>query len=142
MPGHVMPPSICRQSYRRGKSRQLQTRSGRSSDVNGRLGVSGALFEWSERRDLNSGPPVPQTGALTGLRYAPKAGARARRALAFVLEHDCFRKTLPRLGIMLGKGLDFGVFTGLPALWQLTSPRGSPARVYKYKSVIYVALFY
>ena len=27
--------------------------------------------EWSERRDLNSGPPVPQTGALTGLRYAP-----------------------------------------------------------------------
>ena len=27
---------------------------------------------WSERRDLNSGPPVPQTGALTGLRYAPK----------------------------------------------------------------------
>src|ERR1700735_2993254 len=29
-------------------------------------------FCWSERRDLNSGPPVPQTGALTGLRYAPK----------------------------------------------------------------------
>jgi hypothetical protein len=28
---------------------------------------------WSERRDLNSGPPVPQTGALTGLRYAPNA---------------------------------------------------------------------
>ena len=28
-------------------------------------------FCWSERRDLNSGPPVPQTGALTGLRYAP-----------------------------------------------------------------------
>ena len=26
---------------------------------------------WSERRDLNSRPPVPQTGALTGLRYAP-----------------------------------------------------------------------
>jgi hypothetical protein len=41
--------------------------------------------QWSERRDLNSGPPVPQTGALTGLRYAPPmrrkvyAGA-ARRA--------------------------------------------------------------
>jgi hypothetical protein len=30
-----------------------------------------AEFSWSERRDLNSGPPVPQTGALTGLRYAP-----------------------------------------------------------------------
>ena len=28
-------------------------------------------LSWSERRDLNSGPPVPQTGALTGLRYAP-----------------------------------------------------------------------
>src|SRR6476620_11559498 len=26
---------------------------------------------WSERRDSNSRPPVPQTGALTGLRYAP-----------------------------------------------------------------------
>ncbi len=26
---------------------------------------------WSERRDLNPRPPVPQTGALTGLRYAP-----------------------------------------------------------------------
>ncbi len=31
-------------------------------------------FNWSERRDLNSGPPVPQTGALTGLRYAPTIG--------------------------------------------------------------------
>ena len=30
---------------------------------------------WSERRDLNSGPPVPQTGALTGLRYAPNGRA-------------------------------------------------------------------
>ena len=30
-----------------------------------------ACFSWSERRDLNSRPPVPQTGALTGLRYAP-----------------------------------------------------------------------
>ena len=29
---------------------------------------------WSERRDSNSRPPVPQTGALTGLRYAPKCG--------------------------------------------------------------------
>src|SRR5262249_31537163 len=30
-----------------------------------------SLKSWSERRDLNSRPPVPQTGALTGLRYAP-----------------------------------------------------------------------
>jgi hypothetical protein len=27
--------------------------------------------KWSERGDLNSRPPVPQTGALTELRYAP-----------------------------------------------------------------------
>ena len=29
------------------------------------------LVNWSERGDLNSRPPVPQTGALTELRYAP-----------------------------------------------------------------------
>jgi hypothetical protein len=32
---------------------------------------TGSAVCWSERRDLNSRPPVPQTGALTGLRYAP-----------------------------------------------------------------------
>ena len=30
-----------------------------------------SLKGWSERGDLNSRPPVPQTGALTELRYAP-----------------------------------------------------------------------
>src|ERR1700679_1946317 len=29
------------------------------------------LRTWSERRDLNPRPPVPQTGALTRLRHAP-----------------------------------------------------------------------
>ena len=29
------------------------------------------FLEWSEREDLNLRPPVPQTGALTRLRYAP-----------------------------------------------------------------------
>ena len=33
-------------------------------------------LRWSERRDLNSRPPVPQTGALTGLRYAPPMGRK------------------------------------------------------------------
>src|SRR5262245_41675843 len=33
--------------------------------------VENAWKKWSERRDLNSRPPVPQTGALTRLRYAP-----------------------------------------------------------------------
>src|ERR1700747_3198952 len=48
---------------------------------------------WSERRDLNSGPPVPQTGALTGLRYAPPTliyageGQRARARLSRRLAH-------------------------------------------------------
>jgi hypothetical protein len=36
--------------------------------------VSEVVDVWSERRDLNPGPPVPQTGALTGLRYAPPTG--------------------------------------------------------------------
>src|ERR1035437_5787650 len=47
-------------------------------------GVTRALFMlsifwakcWSGRRDLNSRPPVPQTGALTGLRHAPTGTAR------------------------------------------------------------------
>ena len=57
--------------------------------------------EWSERRDSNSGPPVPQTGALTGLRYAPTPqgpdipmdlahraqGGRARRKLQAAALH-------------------------------------------------------
>jgi hypothetical protein len=33
-------------------------------------------FLWSGRRDLNPRPPVPQTGALTGLRHAPTEMAR------------------------------------------------------------------
>ena len=35
--------------------------------------VFALVLSWSERRDLNSRPPVPQTGALTGLRHAPMA---------------------------------------------------------------------
>src|SRR5580692_1864568 len=34
---------------------------------------------WSGRRDLNSRPPVPQTGALTRLRHAPTYGGLSRR---------------------------------------------------------------
>src|SRR5918997_3108880 len=45
----------------------------------------------SGRRDSNSGPPVPQTGALTRLRHAPSCGRvaepargdRRRRSAAF-----------------------------------------------------------
>src|SRR5256885_3683051 len=35
-------------------------------------------LKWSERRDLNSRPPVPQTGALTRLRHAPMIGGRPK----------------------------------------------------------------
>ncbi len=31
------------------------------------------MFEWSEWRDSNPRPLVPQTSALTGLRYTPTA---------------------------------------------------------------------
>jgi hypothetical protein len=34
-------------------------------------------MRWSERGDLNSRPPVPQTGALTELRYAPTLESKA-----------------------------------------------------------------
>jgi hypothetical protein len=36
---------------------------------------------WSGRRDLNSRPPVPQTGALTKLRHVPNTGPKARTAV-------------------------------------------------------------
>ena len=39
-------------------------------------GLPRKLIFWSGRRDLNSRPPVPQTGALTGLRHAPTGTAR------------------------------------------------------------------
>src|SRR5437588_8145368 len=39
-----------------------------------------AVFE-SGRRDLNSGPLVPQTSALTRLRHAPRRAHRIRRFL-------------------------------------------------------------
>jgi hypothetical protein len=49
----------------------------------GKKNMTLQLVNWSERRDLNSGPPVPQTGALTGLRYAPNIGPyyRERRPM-------------------------------------------------------------
>jgi len=55
---------------RRGDQRQdpQAARLRHSGDF---IGIRFHRNKWSERRDLNSGPPVPQTGALTGLRYAP-----------------------------------------------------------------------
>ena len=49
-------------------------RSGRLREMVELLRFSGVF--WSERRDLNSRPPVPQTGALTRLRHAPYPGLR------------------------------------------------------------------
>ncbi len=47
-----------------------------SAGAAGQLRVLAAMCKrhWSERGDLNSRPPVPQTGALTRLRYAPFPG--------------------------------------------------------------------
>src|SRR5438445_2924644 len=62
-------PSDCKQAERAGVSGAKAARgpeAGRSED-------SGPLPRSSGRRDLNSGPPVPQTGALTRLRHAPSA---------------------------------------------------------------------
>ena len=36
----------------------------------------GKLFDQSGRGDLNPGPPAPEAGALTGLRYAPLTSPR------------------------------------------------------------------
>ena len=51
--------------------------------------------KWSERGDLNSRPPVPQTGALTELRYAPTLETKHFRELAARtnsgLPPDCHR---------------------------------------------------
>ena len=58
------------QAARRTRRAYLLSPHARCCAVGCRAGRS----KWSERRDLNSGPPVPQTGALTGLRYAPNIG--------------------------------------------------------------------
>src|SRR6476619_138211 len=51
--------------------------------------------KWSERGDLNSRPPVPKTGALTELRYAPTLETKHFRDLAARtnsgLPPDCHR---------------------------------------------------
>jgi hypothetical protein len=48
---------------------------------------------WSERGDLNSRPPVPQTGALTELRYAPTLQTKHPDAIETSTNHklqpDC-----------------------------------------------------
>ena len=47
----------------------------------GGIGRGWLGFEWSEREDLNLRPLVPQTSALTGLRYAPTEDGRLRPSL-------------------------------------------------------------
>lgn len=65
--------------------------------------------KWSEREDLNLRPLVPQTSALTGLRYAPNRAKRPRSCsllqataqegedLRFVVPQPPFRGTETRL---------------------------------------------
>ena len=56
---------------RRGFSRRYDAAGGNPVAILVSLLLK-SLENWSERGDLNSRPPVPQTGALTELRYAPK----------------------------------------------------------------------
>src|SRR5712664_2118403 len=59
--------------------------------LNQKIAIMRKVFEllanfWSERRDLNSGPPVPQTGALTGLRNRlPKRSGVVARSFDLAL---------------------------------------------------------
>ena len=52
---------------------------------------------WSEREDLNLRPPVPQTGALTRLRYAPILSTRRFKGRAPFTERT-------KLPVALGTG--------------------------------------
>ncbi len=82
-PGRASPRRSIRASGPGSANRHANTASRRrqcalaiAQIVNGRIlqcspGARSGRFNWSERRDLNSRPPVPQTGALTRLRYAP-----------------------------------------------------------------------
>ena len=58
---------------------------------------------WSERRDLNSGPPVPQTGALTGLRYAPPAQSSTPHGLT--AQGRSNSRPLARFPVIFQRGL-------------------------------------
>src|SRR4029077_8318538 len=58
-------------------------------------------YGWSERRDLNSGPPVPQTGALTGLRYAPPR-RQLRRPVGLRKAGRCEARTNSRAAARIG----------------------------------------
>jgi hypothetical protein len=62
-------PAILRNGFADGL--QTGARGRRAGQIKSIIALEIAEISWSERRDLNSGPPVPQTGALTGLRYAP-----------------------------------------------------------------------
>ena len=54
---------------------------------------------WSERRDLNSRPPVPQTGALTELRYAPTLRIKHLVAIPASTKHELPPVCRPRYRI-------------------------------------------
>src|SRR5262249_47105192 len=72
---------------------------------------------WSERRDLNSGPPVPQTGALTGLRYAPTdAGTINSMAVGRNTLRDMPMKSRVLVAMRYGRPSADGSFW-ITALW-------------------------
>jgi hypothetical protein len=70
----------CSLQRRAGEVRRAKLRSRTSIAEKKRTSIAGK--KWSERRDSNSRPPVPQTGALTGLRYAPPWSGERTNTLA------------------------------------------------------------
>ena len=51
----------------------------RRQSPDGRYGPPGLSGDVSGRPDLNRGPPAPEAGALTGLRYAPYYNEKRER---------------------------------------------------------------
>jgi hypothetical protein len=61
---------IATKREKKGRARRRLKARNRTDRLWG-WGAAVAGMEWSEREDLNLRPLVPQTSALTGLRYAP-----------------------------------------------------------------------
>jgi len=49
---------------------------------------------------LNSRPPVPQTGALTGLRYAPSQASNYNPGLRGSQEHHTYARNIDTFSIV------------------------------------------
>src|SRR5271157_4176410 len=76
--------------------------------------------KWSEREDLNLRPSVPQTDALTGLRYAPLSGTLMTIEESVKWRHASRRDE----GAGFFSELDFGGLAELPVFVALAGLAG------------------